>query len=190
MQGQRAHGCDSVPTFSSVLISLPFTNASARTGTHTILRFHLICFSDFFVSSNSLGTRILGSNIGGNQADMHQCKTTGKLCDSENIWVRDCNLTDNFRNAMSVTGVVNLTVERTLLAKTGGTCCMGGVDLEPEINERQERSCRFPSFYWTFAERLRYFATLFASPPFSSTFFERPTITYGPRAHLNAVCNQ
>ena len=36
---------------------------------------------------------------------------------------------------VSVTGVVNLTVERSLLAQTGlvsGTCCRGGIDMEPE----------------------------------------------------------
>jgi hypothetical protein len=65
------------------------------------------------------------------------------LCDSENIIIRACNFTDNYRNAMSVTGVVNLVVEDTLLARTGGTCCMSGVDLEPEINERHISNVTF-----------------------------------------------
>lgn len=82
-------------------------------------------------------------NIGGNQAYMDTCKGTGALCDSIEILVRDCNLTDNYRNAMSVTGVVNLLVENTILARTGGTCCMGGVDLEPEIDVRHIQNVTF-----------------------------------------------
>lgn len=84
-----------------------------------------------------------GIYIGGDGAFIDQCKATGKLCDSENIIVRDCNLPNNYRNAMSVTGVVNLTVQRTLLAKSNGTCCMGGVDLEPETPLRHIRNVTF-----------------------------------------------
>jgi len=62
-----------------------------------------------------------------------------RYCDSTNIHVRDVQLLNNSRNAMSVTGVVNLTVERSLLAQTGlvsGTCCRGGIDMEPETPYR------------------------------------------------------
>jgi hypothetical protein len=61
-----------------------------------------------------------GINIGGNQEYMGQCRATGDLCDSVNVLIRDVNLTDNFRNALSVTGAVNLTVQRSTLAHTGG----------------------------------------------------------------------
>jgi hypothetical protein len=55
-------------------------------------------------------------------------------------------LLNNSRNAMSVTGVVNLTVERSLLALTGdvsGTCCKGGVDMEPETPYRHISNVTF-----------------------------------------------
>ena len=43
---------------------------------------------------------------------------------SSNITVQGCNLTAGYRNAMSVTGVVGLLVQDSVLADTGGTCCM------------------------------------------------------------------
>ena len=83
-----------------------------------------------------------GINIGGDQGLMDECereiragKGYSRYCDSTNIHVRDVQLLNNSRNAMSVTGVVNLTVERSVLAQTGlvsGTCCKGGIDMEPE----------------------------------------------------------
>ena len=76
-----------------------------------------------------------GIYIGGNQRYITTCKISGQLCDSENVYIKDVNLTDHFRNAMSVTGCVNLTVKRSIFAKTGGTCCMSGVDLG-EIQNR------------------------------------------------------
>ena len=78
-----------------------------------------------------------GINIGGDQALMGKCEREiragsmfSRYCDSSNVHIRDVKLLNNSRNAMSVTGVVNLTVERSLLAQTGlgsGTCCRGGV---------------------------------------------------------------
>eukprot|EP00041_Stephanoeca_diplocostata_P032483 m.1041146 g.1041146 ORF g.1041146 m.1041146 type:complete len:1572 (-) comp24157_c0_seq4:1290-6005(-) len=84
-----------------------------------------------------------GIYIGGDGAFIDQCNATGELCDSKDVVVRDCDLTNNYRNAMSVTGVVNLSVQRTLLALSNGTCCMGGVDLEPETPLRQISNVTF-----------------------------------------------
>lgn len=87
-----------------------------------------------------------GINIGGDQSLMDECEREiragskfSQYCDSTNVHVRDVQLLNNSRNAMSVTGVVNLTVERSLLAQTGlvsGTCCRGGIDMEPETPYR------------------------------------------------------
>ena len=80
-----------------------------------------------------------GIDIGGDQGFMDECEREvragkqSRYCDSTNIHIRDVQLLNNSRNAMSVTGVVNLTVERSMLADTGlvsGTCCKGGVDME------------------------------------------------------------
>eukprot|EP00039_Didymoeca_costata_P015420 m.262101 g.262101 ORF g.262101 m.262101 type:complete len:833 (-) comp16222_c0_seq1:188-2686(-) len=78
-----------------------------------------------------------GINIGGNTNVIHT------VPNSVDVHVRDVNLTDNYRNAMSVTGVDGLLVENSLLAKTGGTCCMGGVDIEPETPLRKVTNITF-----------------------------------------------
>jgi len=48
-----------------------------------------------------------------------------------NVTVRNCNLTGNYRNAMSVISADGLTVEHTTLALSQGTPPEGGIDLEP-----------------------------------------------------------
>jgi hypothetical protein len=94
-----------------------------------------------------------GIDIGGDQSLMDECEreiragsSYSRYCDSTNIHVRDVQLLNNSRNAMSVTGVVNLTVERSRLAQTGsgsGTCCKGGVDMEPETPFRHISNVSF-----------------------------------------------
>ena len=85
-------------------------------------------------------------------------KATGRLCNSEEIIIRGVNLTENYRDAMSVTGAVNLMVEDSILAKTGvggGTCCNAGVDLEPETPFRSIRNVSFRNCI--FEENVPYF---------------------------------
>jgi hypothetical protein len=50
---------------------------------------------------------------------------------NHNVTVLNCNLTGNYRNAMSVISVSGLRVENTILALSKGTPPQGGIDFEP-----------------------------------------------------------
>lgn len=50
---------------------------------------------------------------------------------NHNITVSRCNLTSNYRNAMSVISVDGLKVEHTILSLSKGTPPQGGIDMEP-----------------------------------------------------------
>jgi len=52
---------------------------------------------------------------------------------SVNVTVASVITERAFRNGMSVTGVTNLTVMDSQFLDTGGTCCMSGLDIEPEV---------------------------------------------------------
>jgi hypothetical protein len=58
----------------------------------------------------------------------------------EDTFIKDCGLDDAYRNALSMTGGINVTVEDTSLTGTGGTWPMCGMDLEPDYAyEKVER---------------------------------------------------
>ena len=48
--------------------------------------------------------------------------------------MKDVALVDTYRNAMSITGAVNVTVEDTHFVNTGGTWPMCGLDIEPDLD--------------------------------------------------------
>jgi hypothetical protein len=54
---------------------------------------------------------------------------------NRNVSVLNCNLTGNYRNAMSVISVSGLRVENTTLALSQGTPPEGGIDMEPNSPE-------------------------------------------------------
>ena len=54
---------------------------------------------------------------------------------NRNITVRNCNLTGNYRNAISVISVNGLLIENTVLALSKGTPPEGGIDMEPNSPE-------------------------------------------------------
>jgi hypothetical protein len=56
-----------------------------------------------------------------------------------NVTISNCNLTGNYRNAISVISVDGLTVEHTTLALSKGTPPEGGIDMEPNKPENMLR---------------------------------------------------
>jgi hypothetical protein len=69
-------------------------------------------------------------------------------CSSVDVTVAAVVAQRAYRNGMSVTGVTNLTVEDSQFLDTNGTCCMSGLDVEPEIATEQAlgivfRNCTF-----------------------------------------------
>lgn len=84
-----------------------------------------------------------GIDIGGLQSLMSCCEKDGLFCDSTNILVTNVHLLNNYRNAVSITGGINVTIADALLANTSGTCCMGGTDLEPETPYRHISNVTF-----------------------------------------------
>jgi hypothetical protein len=53
----------------------------------------------------------------------------------KNVTIRNCNLTGNYRNAVSVISVAGLVVQNTVLALSKGTPPEGGIDIEPNSPE-------------------------------------------------------
>jgi hypothetical protein len=56
---------------------------------------------------------------------------------SENITIRDCTAFDNHRQGISVISVVNLLVENSTFAGTGGTAPEAGIDIEPDTPQQR-----------------------------------------------------
>ena len=54
-------------------------------------------------------------------------------CSTTDVFVSQVHSVEANRNGMSLTGVSNLTVLDSSFKFTSGTCCMSGLDLEPEI---------------------------------------------------------
>jgi hypothetical protein len=62
---------------------------------------------------------------------------------SANVTVASVVTERGFRNGMSITGVSNLTVSDSQFLETGGTCCMSGLDIEPEVSSEQATGILF-----------------------------------------------
>ena len=70
-------------------------------------------------------SNLLISNTGGDGIDI--------CCSTTDVFVSQVHSVEANRNGMSLTGVSNLTVLDSSFKFTSGTCCMSGLDLEPEI---------------------------------------------------------
>ena len=84
--------------------------------------------------ADSQRVRFFGLNISSTGGDA--------ICLSrvEDTLIKDCALHNAYRNALSMTGGVNVTVEDSSLTATGGTWPMCGMDLEPDYPyEKVER---------------------------------------------------
>jgi hypothetical protein len=62
---------------------------------------------------------------------------------SENVEIRSCTLHDNFRQGMSVSSAINLSVTDTVFANTAGTPPSAGADLEPWSAHHRLQGVRF-----------------------------------------------
>ncbi len=100
-----------------VMWKIDYANASLYN--HSEFRFGIAVYA-------SANLRILGLNVSSTGGDGLYFE------DVENVFVKDVSLFDNFRQGMSVISAENLTVEDSLLANTGGTWPMCGLDLEPD----------------------------------------------------------
>ena len=69
---------------------------------------------------------------------------------AQNVVVKNVHTVHAYRNGMSVTGVTNLTVVDSSFVATAGTCCEGGLDIEPGTPKQSIQGVYFKNV--TFAE--------------------------------------
>jgi hypothetical protein len=70
-----------------------------------------------------------------------------QLIPSRNVVVKDCNMDNNRRQGISITGAENVLIDRCLLQNTSGTAPAAGIDIEPfrpehVIKNVHIRNCR------------------------------------------------